>query len=150
MFSKAFGYALRGVTYVALYGREGRRLSLLEISEGIKVPHYFLGKIMQDLVRHQVIDSMKGPNGGFFINDRTPEITLMEILLIVDGKALFSHCALGIKHCNAEAPCPLHHEFAIARDQLLSMVNTKTIGNMAAEVERGESLLCRPESLKKY
>lgn len=134
---------MRGLAYVAIHGRAGRRVGLLEVSEAIKVPHHFLGKIMQDLVRHQIVDSVKGPNGGFFINERTLGITLLEVLVVVDGSALFTHCALGIKNCNAAAPCPLHEEFAAARNQMLETMGTKTIGKMAEEVENGERYLSR-------
>lgn len=143
MFSKAFGYALRGLVYVAIHGKERRRVGLLEISKDLQVPHHFLGKIMQDLVRHQIIDSVKGPNGGFFLNEQTLNTPLIAVLLIVDGSAVFNHCALGIKNCNAAAPCPLHDEFAAARNQMLETMNTKTIGKMAAEVESGASFLSR-------
>jgi Rrf2 family protein len=141
MFSKTFGYALRAATYVALHGTGSKKVSLLEMSKELGIPHYFLAKIMQDLVRHGVVDSVKGPNGGFFVNARTAKTPLIAVLHITDGSLIFSQCALGIKHCSSEHPCPLHADFAACRDGMLQTLADKTIGTLTASVEAGKSYL---------
>ncbi|HAD15145.1 MAG TPA: transcriptional regulator [Saprospirales bacterium] len=143
MFSKTFGYAIRAAAYVAIHGKEGQRVGLHDISDALDIPHHFLGKVMQDLVRHGVLDSIKGPNGGFFPNAHTAGMPLVEILKITDGSLVFDQCALNIKRCNAEHPCPLHHEFAVCRNGMLLHLSGKTIGQMAAGVEAGEWYLAR-------
>jgi Rrf2 family protein len=143
MFSKTFGYALRATTFVAVHGREEKRIGLQELAEGLDIPRHFLGKVMQDLVRHGIVDSMKGPNGGFFANDRTEATPLLDILKITDGNLIFDQCALNIKRCNAEHPCPLHHDFAVCRDGMLKVLAVKTIGILAVEVAAGTSFLVR-------
>ena len=80
MFSRTFGYALRAAVYVALHGQASSRIGLQELSARLDVPHHFLGKIMQDLVRHRVLNSAKGPSGGFFPAPHTGETRLIEIL----------------------------------------------------------------------
>lgn len=143
MFSKTFGYALRAATFVAIHGNEGKKVSLQELSQSLDIPHHFLGKIMQDLVRHGIIDSIKGPSGGFFCNENTENTSLQAILVITDGSLVFTQCALNIRRCNAEFPCPLHHDFAQCRDGMLHAIAEKTIGKLAAEVALGESFLAR-------
>ncbi|HLP94098.1 MAG TPA: Rrf2 family transcriptional regulator [Saprospiraceae bacterium] len=143
MFSKTFGYALRATAYVAIHGKNGKKVGLQEISQSLDIPHHFLGKIMQDMVRHGLLDSIKGPSGGFFANERTMDTPLVEILKITDGSLVFDQCALNIKRCNAANPCPLHHEFAQCRNGMLHSLAEKNIGQMAAEVEAGESYLAR-------
>lgn len=71
MFSKTFGYALRAITHIAVHGVDGHKIGLQELAAELAIPHHFLGKIMQDLVRHGIIDSAKGPSGGFFSNENT-------------------------------------------------------------------------------
>lgn len=143
MFSKTYGYALRATAYVAIHGNNGKKVGLQEISQSLDIPHHFLGKIMQDMVRHGLLDSIKGPSGGFFTNERTMGTPLVEILKITDGSLVFDQCALNIKRCNAANPCPLHHEFALCRNGMLQSLAEKNIGQMAAEVEAGESYLAR-------
>lgn len=141
MFSKTFGYALRAVAYVATYGTPERKAGLQELSQQLDVPHHFLGKIMQDLVRHRIIDSAKGPSGGFFPNERTAETALIEVLRITDGMAPFTTCALGNKYCNAERPCPLHNEFVMYRDGLAKVLAEKNIGDLVTSIRQGNSFL---------
>ncbi|MDX1912938.1 MAG: Rrf2 family transcriptional regulator [Saprospiraceae bacterium] len=143
MFSKTFGYALRAATYVAIHGKQGHKAGLHEIAEALDIPRHFLGKIMQDLVRHGVLDSIKGPSGGFFANEQTAATPLLDILKITDGSLVFDQCALNIKRCNAEHPCPLHHDFALCRNGMLQALSEKTIGMLTESVETGESYLAR-------
>lgn len=134
MFSKTFGYALRAVVFVARHEQEGRRVGLLELSKGLEAPHHFLGKIMQNLVRHDVLDSSKGPNGGFYLNARSLGIALTDILRITDGSLAFEQCALGLKRCNPDKPCLLHHDFALCRNGMLQLMAEKTIGDLLGDV----------------
>jgi Rrf2 family protein len=143
MFSKTFGYALRAATFVAVHGKNGEKIGLQELSQSLDIPHHFLGKIMQDLVRHGILDSIKGPSGGFYANEQTAETPLIELLKITDGSLVFNQCALNIKRCNAEHPCPLHHDFASCRDGMLKAMSAKTIAVLAAEIEEGKSFLVR-------
>ena len=137
MFSKTFGYALRATVYVAVHGESDKKVGLQEISEGLMVPRHFLGKIMQDLVKHGIFDSIKGPNGGFYGNAVTLKTVLIDILKITDGSLIFDQCALGIKRCNAEHPCPLHHDFAVCRNGMIQVLTDKTVEILAEEVASG-------------
>ena len=143
MFSKTFGYALRATVYIAVHGSADRKVGLHETSEGLGIPHYFLGKIMQDLVRHGILDSVKGPSGGFYPNRTTLATPLIEILKITDGSLVFNQCALGITRCNAESPCPLHDDFASCRNGMIQSLAEKTVGMLAEDVEAGRSFLVR-------
>jgi DNA-binding IscR family transcriptional regulator len=125
MFSKTFGYALRAAAFVAIHGTDGRKVGLHEISKELEIPHHFLGKIMQDLVRHGILDSLKGPSGGFYVN------------------LVFNQCALNIKRCSSDHPCPLHHDFAVCREGMLKVMAVRTIGEMAHDVKIGNSFLVR-------
>jgi Rrf2 family protein len=141
MFSKTFGYALRAIVFVAIHAQNGHNVGLLEMAQRLDIPRHFLGKIMQDLVRQGIINSVKGPSGGFYANDQTAETPLLNILKITDGNLVFNQCALGAKQCNAANPCPMHHDFATCRDGMLRAMSNKTVGILVASVIAGESAL---------
>lgn len=143
MFSKTFGYALRATTFIAIHGKNGNRVGLQELAQSLDIPRHFLGKIMQDLVRHGLVDSIKGPSGGFYANTHTASTPLLDILKITDGNLVFDQCALNIKRCSAEFPCPLHHDFAVCRDGMLQVLAVKTVEILAVEVEDGAAFLVR-------
>ena len=107
-FSKSFGYAVRGVLYVAVTGTSKSRIQVDEIARKLSVPKNFLGKIMKKIVKHGILHSTKGPYGGFSINDKTLSTSLSDLMLITNGDALSDNCVLGLKKCNSVHPCPLH------------------------------------------
>ncbi|HMX39581.1 MAG TPA: Rrf2 family transcriptional regulator [Saprospiraceae bacterium] len=141
MFSKTFGYALRAVTFIHLHGQEGRKVGVQELAQALEIPQHFLGKVMQDLVRHGIVDSIKGPSGGFYANSRTGDYPLVDILLITDGNLIFNHCALNMRQCSTEHPCPLHRDFAICRDGMLREMAVKTVKTLSQGVAKGETFL---------
>ena len=65
IFSKTCEYAMRAVFFIAAKTANGGRVGIKEIATGIDSPEHFLAKILQDLSRRGVIQSAKGPNGGF-------------------------------------------------------------------------------------
>ncbi len=135
MFSKTFGHAVRATTYIAIHGTGGGKVGLLELSQHLELPHHFLGKIMQDLVRHGIVDSVKGPSGGFFANPETLQCKLTQLLTITDGSLVFEQCALGLKKCNPSHPCLLHHDYAVCRNGMLKILEVKTIQELVNQTE---------------
>jgi len=91
--SRSTGYALVAVGYVAQYYREGAVLAS-RISKQYNIPLEYLLKILQQLVRANVLRSKRGPRGGFFLARPAESITMLEIIEAVDGP-MFSHLQLA-------------------------------------------------------
>ncbi len=147
MFSKACKYAIKALIYVASRSDENRKVGLTEIADAIDSPMHFTAKIMQVLSKHQIISSIKGPNGGFFIDPTSPDIKLIEVVKAIDGVATLTGCGLGLKGCSVEHPCPIHNEFSAVRNQLNKLLRVQTIQQMAAEIKNGQSHLKTVEKL---
>ncbi|GAA4471124.1 Rrf2 family transcriptional regulator [Nibrella saemangeumensis] len=143
MLSKACGYAIRGIIYVALKGSEDHKIGIPELADALKVPQHFMGKIMQNLVRRDILSSTKGPHGGFYTNEDTLDTPIVEVVDAIDGLSAFHKCVLGLPDCNGEHPCPLHHEVVTYRDTVYETLQTRTIRNLAADVENGLAVLNR-------
>jgi Rrf2 family protein len=91
--SRSTGYALVAVGYVAQYYREGAVLAS-RISKQYNIPLEYLLKILQQLVRANVLRSKRGPRGGFFLAKPAENISLLEIIEAVDGP-IFSNLQLA-------------------------------------------------------
>ena len=139
MLSKTAEYALRAMVYVALHGGAGKKIGIKEIAKELELPLHFIGKILQDLVRKGIIGSLKGPNGGFYLHGLASEITIMDVVRVIDGVEAFKRCGLGLKNCSDAHPCPLHHDFKIYRDGLAAIFTRKTIQDLVLEVESGHA-----------
>ncbi|WP_296619989.1 Rrf2 family transcriptional regulator [Marivirga sp.] len=143
MFSQAAKYAIKAVIYIWTQSLENRRVGSKEIGGKIKTPEAFTAKILQPLVKAKLIGSIKGPNGGFFVNESHEEVTLKDIIKAVDGDGLFSGCSLGLPNCSEKNPCPLHFEVVKVRKELDNMLTSKSIKQLAIEVLNGETRLAK-------
>ena len=128
--SKSFGYALRGVLYVARMQDENRKIQIEEIASNLSVPKHFLGKIMQQVVKKGLLRSTKGPYGGFSLTNETLGAPLMKLVEITDGTEQFKICVLKLKSCDGTNPCPLHYEVVEIREKFLSVFSETTIGDL--------------------
>ena len=82
--SRSTGYALIAVGYIAENYMEGAVLAS-RISKEYGIPLEYLLKVMQQLVRANILRSKRGPRGGFFLARPAEAITLLEIVESVDG-----------------------------------------------------------------
>ena len=97
--SRSTGYALVAVGYIAQNYKDGAVLAA-RISKEYNIPLEYLLKILQQLVRANVLRSKRGPRGGFFLARPAETITLLEVIEAVDGP-LMSHLHLAEQTNNA-------------------------------------------------
>jgi Rrf2 family protein len=131
--------AIKAVIYLA--SKSGERAGIKEITEYINANEHTVGKLLQTLVKENVINSVKGPNGGFFITQQQMHLPIINIILAIDGKNVFEGCGLGLSKCSAIHPCPIHNDYKIVRDQLKSMCNRKKIQDLCHTVNDGIAYL---------
>ena len=141
MFSKACEYAIRALLFIAQKTEDGSKVGIKEIAKGIDSPEHFIAKILQDLSRKGLVQSQKGPSGGFYLDHLNA--TLADVVRVVDGDSIFSGCALGLKQCSEAKPCPLHYEFKKIRDSISDMLQTATLGEFNQQLEKSKLFLKR-------
>lgn len=128
MFSKSCEYGLRAVIFIARESLEGRRPGSVEISKAINSPEAFTGKILQILKKRHIIDSIKGPYGGFYISEEEiKNISISEVVTAIDGDSVYTSCGMGLTECDENAPCYLHEYFANIRGNLKKMLEENTL-----------------------
>ena len=81
---KSTEYALLAAVHVAQNYKEGRVLSH-QISKEFNIPLEYLVKILQHLVRANVLRSKRGPGGGFVLARDAKKISLLQVIEAVDG-----------------------------------------------------------------
>ena len=84
--SRSTGYAVLAVCYIAKNQDSGSGVILSQsVSKEYDIPLEYLLKILQQLVRANVLRSKRGPRGGFSLAKPTNKITMLEIIEAVDG-----------------------------------------------------------------
>lgn len=144
MFSKACEYGIRATIFIARKSLNGERTSLKSITAEIDSPEAFTAKILQQLAKAKIIASVKGPNGGFEIaKEDIDSIRLSQIVNAIDGDSIYKGCGLGLKECNAQKPCPVHHKFTDIRSDLRVMLQGTYLFELATSLEAGLTFLKR-------
>lgn len=120
----------------------GTRWNLERIVQGTDAPPSFMAKVLQQLVHAGMVESTKGPGGGFSLS---PEIAaglrLKDVVVAIDGDFLLAGCALGFPKCDARKPCPVHDEMTLIRERLDAMLSSTEIQRLGAELLAGEVFL---------
>ncbi|NMC42131.1 MAG: Rrf2 family transcriptional regulator [Bacteroidales bacterium] len=136
MFSKETEYALRSLVYIQTENFNGRKPGTLEISREIDSPRFFTAKILQKLVRSGFIRSSKGRGGGFYFQSDKPELSLRDVIIVVEGEHIIKGCGFGLKDCNEDNPCPLHERYGPVRRAIEELVSTETIQSLAEKISQ--------------
>lgn len=132
MFSKSCKYGIKAVLYIAQQSQLGIRVGIKEIVEAIDTPEAFTAKVLQTLSKKNIVNSVKGPNGGFEIpKERLVEIKLSNIVEAIDGEDMYTQCALGLPKCGFEKPCPVHHKFVVVKNELRYVLENTTVLEVA-------------------
>ncbi|WP_312398369.1 Rrf2 family transcriptional regulator [Chryseobacterium sp.] len=138
IFSKTCEYAMRAMFYIAQRSQEGHRSGIKEIAEHIDSPEHFLAKILQKLSKEGIVQSAKGPNGGFYLDAKSLNRPLADIVTTFEGEQIFTGCGMGLSYCSEENPCPLHNDFKEVRNKITRMLVDTTIGQFNHELIKGQ------------
>jgi len=141
MLSKTCEYAIRALIYVAQQTKNGSRIGVKEIAFGIDSPEHFIGKILQEMKRQNLLQSSKGPTGGFYLDEYDLHNSLATIVRVFDGNKIFTSCALGLKQCSEKNPCPLHNQFKEIRNSISKLLETTTIKELVEKLDSNEVFL---------
>lgn len=143
MLSKTCEYGLRAMIYIAQHSRDGKRIGIGQIARGIDSPEHFIAKILQELGRKGIVQSIKGPNGGFYLDEKGRSCSLATIVRALDGDGLFNGCGLGLPQCSHLHPCPIHGEFKKIREEIGTMLEGARIGEFSEKLDEGILFLKR-------
>jgi Rrf2 family transcriptional regulator, nitric oxide-sensitive transcriptional repressor len=106
MIPKTAEYALRAV--VVLAREPERAYSAEQIAEATRVPRRYTHKVLQALVRAELVRSQSGPGGGYALVRPPEELSILDVVNAVQPIPRIRHCPLGLK--GHTSLCPLHRE----------------------------------------
>ncbi len=141
MFSKTCQYALQAILYMGVRSLENRNVGLQEIAKSQEIPAHFLSKILQDLVRQNILTSIKGPHGGFSFKKSPKQLKLIKIVELIDGTGIWDRCGIGLKSCSDKNPCPIHHSFKKLKAEIRSMLTEKTVAELSDDIQSGYAII---------
>ena len=128
-------YAARALVELAL-NECGSPLGVAEIARRQRIPERFLEQILGDLRRANVLESRRGAHGGFCFAMPPEEISVLDIVEILDGEVRPARCSAGGTCYITEAPlCATSQVWDEARVALEGVFGRYSIAQLA-ELER--------------
>ncbi len=126
MLPKTAEYALRAVACLA--GEPELAIAADSLSTRTQIPRRYLHKVLQDLVKADLVQSRPGPGGGYLLSQSPAEITILDVVNAVSPLERIHHCPLGLP--SHTSLCPLHQELDkayAATEQAFSRVTIQDI-----------------------
>ncbi|MEZ6062974.1 MAG: Rrf2 family transcriptional regulator [Planctomycetaceae bacterium] len=143
MISQTVEYALRAVVTIAQH--DGTPCTARRISDITQVPLPYLSKLMQGLVRGGIVSSRRGLHGGFVLKRDPAELTILDVVDVVEPIQRIHECPLGIKS-HGKTLCPLHKQLDSAMAATETAFRETTVAQVLAQ-PGSVSPLCEEQKL---
>lgn len=141
MLSHTCKTAIKAVIYLSGKSANDAKVGIKEISGKINASEHTVGKILQQLARKKIINSLKGPSGGFYMTEAQQEQPIIHIVKAIEGDDVFKECGLGLTKCSAQRPCPIHDEYKVARELMEKIFSERKVRDLCGSVTDGLAYL---------
>lgn len=137
MFSHTCKTAIKAIIYLSSKSELGEKTNIKEISVKINASEHTIGKTLQLLAKQKIINSLKGPTGGFYLTSEQQNQAILKIVKAIEGDGIFKECGLGLSKCSELHPCPIHNEYKIIREQIEKLFREKKVKDLCDPVTHG-------------
>ena len=127
--SSASKYAIRIMSYMS----SSDKIVLFnakDISDALSIPYKFLTKVMSDLVKADLILSIRGREGGYKIARESSTIAIIEIIHLFNDFTHREECLLGIGKCDGLNRCSMHDKWVEPKNLIQKMFEETTLQNL--------------------
>lgn len=125
------GYGLRALIHMARTDADGT-FTAEELARVAATSEDFMHKIMRALRDAGIVKARRGPAGGFRLAHDPAEITLLEVVLAVQGPIVVNRCVIGLDVCERSVTCPLRPTWTRVQEELEAGLGSVTLGDIAA------------------
>lgn len=130
-------FAVTAMLDLALNGGKGP-VTLAGISERQGISLSYLEQLFGKLRRRKLVDSVRGPGGGYCLARATRDITVAEIVIAVDEPLDTTQCTAG-HYCNDETPCMTHDLWTGLNETIFSYLASVNLAQLLEHHEAKQS-----------
>jgi len=125
-------YAIRVILMLAQQP-EGTRLSSSEIGKEMLIPSAFLPRIVAQLAQANLVVTFPGRDGGLQLPRPAAQITLKDVVELMEGPMLLSECMTGDEACPFEGDCRVRCRWIKLQHKILQELSSTTFADLARE-----------------
>lgn len=133
-------YAIRIIGY--LYSKDGDLAQTLEISKEMGITYPYTMKIIHRLKNFGLIESKRGPQGGYSLTESSKDLTLYDIIAVMEGDICINRCLEPDGYCsrNATKTCNVHKTLSFFQTELVNILKSKKICEIWDEKVESQSI----------
>ena len=124
-------YAIRILTYMT--NKEESLVNATELADALVMSYKFLTKIMTDLVKADMVESIRGREGGYRLKKKSSDIKVDDILILFHDTVEDEQCLLGIGACNGMCKCTLHDQWMEPKLLMQRMFRESSLKDIARQ-----------------
>lgn len=132
-------YGILAVYYIAQHAHD-EYISIDEIVENTRIPKPYLSKILQDLCRGGILLSRRGSGGGFTLARIPREISLREVIEVIEGKIYLVNCLLKPSTCGNFMDCPIAPIWSEVQSFIFEIIGSITIDDIIDDHKKQKML----------
>jgi Rrf2 family iron-sulfur cluster assembly transcriptional regulator len=119
---------------LALLGRSAERVKASVLAEELGTTVSFVPQVLGPLVRAGWVRSDPGPTGGYRCRVPLGEVNVLQVIEAVDGATDVGRCVVADRPCQAADPCVLHMAWAVARNELVGVLQSTPMSGVESAV----------------
>ncbi len=125
-------YGTRALMDLAMHQRGGTPVSLKDISERQEISLSYLEHIITPLIKAGIINSTRGSKGGIALSRPARQITIKEVVDLLEGPSTLVECLVSSKACHRSSLCAtqdLWNEISKAIDGVLESMTLQDLAD---------------------
>ena len=107
--------------------------TVVSIARKIKAPQSYLAKVIQSLARQGLVVSQKGLNGGFRLAKKPSQISLYDVVSLLEDISRWEGCLMGKSVCSDKNACSAHKNWKVVRNTYVDFLKNTTIEELKEE-----------------
>jgi len=121
-------FAVTAMIDLGLNGGE-RPVTLSAISERQNISLSYLEQLFAKLRRHNIVESVRGPGGGYCLGRHAAEITVADVIIAVDEPLDATQCG-GRENCKSEHRCMTHDLWSTLNHKMLDYLASVSLAEL--------------------
>ena len=129
-------FAVTAMIDVAMHGSKGP-VTLAAVSERQRISLSYLEQLFGKLRRNGLVDSVRGPGGGYSLARSSDAVTVADIIIAVDEPIDATQCG-GRVNCKDDRRCMTHDLWSGLNDHIFSYLHGVSLAQMVAQQKPAE------------
>ncbi|MFP5406872.1 MAG: Fe-S cluster assembly transcriptional regulator IscR [Gammaproteobacteria bacterium] len=138
-------FAVTAMIDLAMRQHQGP-VTLAGISQRQKISLSYLEQLFGKLRRHELVESTRGPGGGYTLARASSKITVADIIFAVDEPLDATQCG-GKENCDNNGPCMTHELWASLNKRMIEFLDSVSLGDLVEQQKGRESRNQQPREI---